>query len=330
MLDSGAYKLDTTKQGRNFRRKFRVPASLFDFLVSTALHRRLFPEYDNDGSGKDAFGRPIATLHVKVLVVLRVLGSGCDFTSVYEGSKVDEQTARKFFHRFNHVFVRSLYREWIHPPSTKEEVDEALEIYRRLGFPGAIGSTDCFHLFWDKCPAQLKVDCRNGRYKRCTLVWSISNDHHRKIYSLSNPFNGCISDKTIQVYDGFLQNVHLKQEPLFAKAKFTLFDEHGMPKEREGVWIICDNGYHKWESMQMPPSTCTSQAEVIFREVLESARYACAFHYCNCIIKLSSFQKVNRMSDWNFEATILDSQESPSISVESRHRQHGVYMCYSS
>jgi hypothetical protein len=272
MLNSGDYRIETTKAGRNFRRKFRVSASLFDFIVATVLHRGLFPEYDAKGSGKDAFSRPIPSLQVKMLIVFRVLGSGCEFAAAYDSTKVDEQTARKFFYRFNFIFARSLYREWVHVPSTQKEIDETLAIYLRLGLPGAIASTDCFHLFWDRCPAQLKVDCRNGRYKRCTLVWSVCNDHHRKIYSITDPFNGCVHDKTISQYDCFIQSVHRKTVPLFANVQYTLFDELGRPQIREGAWILCDNGYHKWTCMQMPPSTCTSQSEVIFREVLESAR----------------------------------------------------------
>ena len=204
MITSGAYKNEMTKEGRNFRRKFRLPASLFDFIVSTVLHRKLFPEYDMNGCSNDAFGRPIASLQVKILVVFRLLGSGGEFASVFDGSKVDEQTARLFFYRFNKLFARALYNTWVHPPSTQKEVDEALSIYKRLGLPGAIGSTDCFHLFWDQCPAQLKVLCRNGRYKRCTLVWSVCNDHHRKLYSITDPFYGCTHDKTISLYDGFV------------------------------------------------------------------------------------------------------------------------------
>ena len=34
MIDSGSYKLQTTKQGRSFRRKFRLPASMFDWIAS--------------------------------------------------------------------------------------------------------------------------------------------------------------------------------------------------------------------------------------------------------------------------------------------------------
>ena len=272
MLTSGSYKLPTTRQGRTFRRKFRVPADLLDWSVEGLLHRKLFPEYDAAGAGKDAFGRPIPSLQVKVLCVFRVLGSGCDFAAVYDGSKIEEQAVRKFFFRFNHVFIRSFYHEWVYPPCTQQELKETLSIYERLGLPGAIGSTDCFHLFWDRCPAQLKVDCRNGRYKRCTLVWSLSNDHHRRIYSISDPFNGCTHDKTISQYDGFLQSVHLKTNSLFANARYTLVNKEGTPHERVGAWVLCDNGYHKWETMQEPPSTCTTENELIFREVLESAR----------------------------------------------------------
>ena len=348
MVTSGAYKLATTKAGRNFRRKFRVPPALFDFIVETALHRRWFPEYDSDGSGHDAFGRPIASLHVKILVVFRLLGTGCEFAAVYEGSLVDEQTARIFFYRFNAVFASSLFRTWVHPPSTVKEVDEALEIYRRLGLPGAIGSTDCFHLFWDRCPEQLKVDCRNGRYKRCTLVWSICNDHHRKIYCVTNPFHGTVCDKTIQLYDSFLRSVHLKTEPLFANARYTLFDESGCPHERTGAWVLCDNGYHKFTTMQMPPSYCTSQEEVIFREVLESARkttecligilkarfwilrnplrlhsktditnlmYSCSILH-NMLLQYDGFDKLWTEEDW----LSLDPTESDDESVETAER----------
>lgn len=272
MITAGTYKIETTKQGRNFRRKYRVPASLFDFIVAKVLQRNLFPEYDSNGCGKDAFSRPIPSLQVKILIVFRLLATGAEFASVYDGSRVDEQTARIFFYRFNDLFACALYRKWVHPPSALNEVQEALAIYKRLGLPGAIGSTDCFHLFWDKCPAQLKVDCRNGRYKRCSLVWSVSNDHHRKIYSITEPFHGCTSDKTISMYDGFLQSVHMRTEPLFANAKYTLFDEFGSPHDRVGAWILCDSGYHKWKCMQHPPSHCASESEVLFREVIESAR----------------------------------------------------------
>ena len=158
MITAGTYKIETTKQGRNFRRKYRVPASLFDFIVAKVLQRNLFPEYDSNGCGKDAFSRPIPSLQVKILIVFRLLATGAEFASVYDGSRVDEQTARIFFYRFNDLFARALYRKWVHPPSALNEVQEALAIYKRLGLPGAIGSTDCFHLFWDKCPAQLKVD----------------------------------------------------------------------------------------------------------------------------------------------------------------------------
>jgi hypothetical protein len=118
--------------------------SMFGEAKKTKRPRKQRVEYDMKGSGQDAFGRPIPSLQIKILIVFRLLGNGGEFASVYDGSKVDEQTARIFFYRFNEIFARSLYRTWVHPPSTDQEVDEILAIYKRLGLPGAIGSTDCF------------------------------------------------------------------------------------------------------------------------------------------------------------------------------------------
>ena len=56
MLTSGAYKVLTSREGRQFRRKFRLPADLFDHIVAVLLHRKLFREYDPAGAGKDAYG----------------------------------------------------------------------------------------------------------------------------------------------------------------------------------------------------------------------------------------------------------------------------------
>ena len=71
MIDSGSYKLETTKQGHSFRRKFRLPASMFDWIVATALHRQLFPEFHMDGSASDA--RPSTTQMLTMPLLARSL-----------------------------------------------------------------------------------------------------------------------------------------------------------------------------------------------------------------------------------------------------------------
>ena len=131
MVDSGSYRQVETRQGKSFRKKFRVPFPVFDYIVAQALHWKWFPEYNSQGSGKDAVGREIPSLQVKILCVLRVLGSGCEFAGCYDGSRVDEQTVRKFFYRFLTVFASQMYKIWVHPPSTDHELQQTLQICAR-------------------------------------------------------------------------------------------------------------------------------------------------------------------------------------------------------
>jgi hypothetical protein len=272
MIDSGSYRNPRTRHGLHFRRRYRVPAPLFDYIVEKAVSGRWFQEYEKGCGATDALGRPIPSLHVKILSSLRILGTGCAFSDCYDGSFMDGQTVRKFYYRFIDQFARHLYSEWIYGPRDATELDTTLSIYHRLGLTGAIGSTDCFHLFWDRCPQQLKVDCKNGKYKRCTLVFSIVNDHHRRIYSCTHPFHGTCNDKVVASYDGFICTLQKERNPMYSNRTFTLKNESGVSFEVKGVWLLCDGGYHQWRIMQSPPSHACSGKEVLFREVLESAR----------------------------------------------------------
>ena len=51
------------------------------------------------------------------------------------------------------LFVNEYRETWIQYPQTAEDVDHILEHYRRLGFPGAVGSVDCTHIWYAMCPA---------------------------------------------------------------------------------------------------------------------------------------------------------------------------------
>ena len=51
--------------------------------------------------------------------------------------------------------------DWVKPSATEEAIRADETHYAGLGFPGAIGSLDCTHLRWDRCPAgiQLTICC---------------------------------------------------------------------------------------------------------------------------------------------------------------------------
>ena len=63
------------------------------------------------------------------------------------------ETARVFFHAFCDRFVKELLPEWVRLPETAEELNLVTQVFERLGFPGAVGSTDCTHVYWERAPA---------------------------------------------------------------------------------------------------------------------------------------------------------------------------------
>ena len=45
-------------------------------------------------------------------------------------------------------------------PETAEEIKHVEGLYNILGLPGCIGSIDCVHIPWEKCPASLHSSCK--------------------------------------------------------------------------------------------------------------------------------------------------------------------------
>ena len=102
--------------GRYFRRRFRIPYAMFKALIKTMLDDAWFPgDYEADGQGKCcSVGIKGASLHVKVLSVLRVLGRGVCFDELYDGSGLSEAVLSTFYHRFLSIFCQRYQQFMLH------------------------------------------------------------------------------------------------------------------------------------------------------------------------------------------------------------------------
>ncbi len=94
-----------SRDGMYFRRRFRMPFCLTG-LVQVMLDENWFPKFGKNGSGPvDASGRPGASLHVKVLSALRVIGRGVCIDECFDGSGCGEESIRIFVHDFTAIFA---------------------------------------------------------------------------------------------------------------------------------------------------------------------------------------------------------------------------------
>ena len=265
MLQDPTIRNPHSRAAKLFRRRFRVPFPVYQWIVSECRRRNLFP---SDFKKVDITGRPTIPFELKVLGVLRILGRNWCLDDVNESSGISETAMQLFFHNFIRVFVGSFYNDFIRRPDTPT-LERIMNVYDKLGVPGCAGSIDMVHLKWDMCPVSIFSLCK-GKEGYPTLAYEVVCDHSRKIYSCTNHFWGTINDKTIIKFDEYILAV--KEKRVWADVTFKIIDESGEEKIVKGVWFLTDNGYHNWDCLMSPYSICSDMGKIYWSEWIESVR----------------------------------------------------------
>lgn len=115
-----------------------------------------------------------------------------------------------------------------------------MKIYNKLGLPGAVGSMDCTHISWEKCPNNISNICY-GKEKKTTLAFEVIVDHSKYIVSVSQAFFGSTNDKTIVRNDSTPQLILSKE--LYKDRIYPLYNKDGSIYLAKGVFLITDGGY---------------------------------------------------------------------------------------
>jgi hypothetical protein len=136
-----------------------------------------------------------------------------------------------FFHHFCEQ-MSSLYEEYIYMPQG-DDLLRVTEKYASMGFPGCVGSTDCVHFFWDRCPHNVRF-LHSGKEGKPTVAYSMIVDHMRRIRSVTAGHPGARNDKSISQYDKSQQDMRTGR--LYRDETFTLFEAFG----QEGQTLECE------------------------------------------------------------------------------------------
>ena len=251
------------KGGVLFRRRFRIPYPMFEQIVQLVRKKKWFSEKP------DVTGRVGAPLELKILGVLRVLGRGYCFDGIEELSFISAEVNRIFFHKFCTIFSLHLWDKFCSPPKTDAEIERTMGIYKRVGLPGAIGSTDCVHIRWERCPAGDRFH-HKGKEGFTTLSYELTCDHTSKIIAVTKGHPGARNDKTIVLFNGFVSSIHSGE--LYKDVKLKLKDLKGVEYEEKGAYLIVDGGYHKWRCLQCPLKHSAIPRESLWSEWVETVR----------------------------------------------------------
>ena len=154
---------------------------------------------------------------------------------------MSESTIQAVFHRFCKTFAEEMYEDHVHLPGG-DALSRVMDQYDKLGFTGAVGSTDVTHIRWDCCRFSLARSF-TGKEGYPTIAYQVTADHTGRALAVTTGFPGAQNDKTIIRYDSAVKRI--KEDPIFTEREYKLRGERGDVVNCKGVYLLVDNGYHK-------------------------------------------------------------------------------------
>ena len=146
-----------------------------------------------------------------LLGVLYTLAIGASHFYVYIQTDISKEVHRKFFIHWTSKFAEKK-DEYVYILREEEEDDDQLQRilndYSSIGLPGCIGSVDCVHIGWNRCPAAYQKNIFKGSKGYPSVVFEVVSDHRRKILSISYLNPGTRNDKHIVKFDAAVSNLH--------------------------------------------------------------------------------------------------------------------------
>jgi hypothetical protein len=134
---------------RFFRRRFRMSRHLFIRIANAVKeHCPYFVQKRN------AAGKLGHSCFKKVAASIRMLASGCAADLVDDWLYIGESTAIKSMRLFVKSVVEIFGDRYLRAPN-EEDTARLMQYSESIGFRGMLGSIDCMHWPWERCPTAL-------------------------------------------------------------------------------------------------------------------------------------------------------------------------------
>jgi hypothetical protein len=220
----------------------------------------------------DAFlGRDVGDLELKILGCLYVIATGNLQFQVSEKMDLSKEVHMQFFIVWL-ANMSSTKPEFIHFPLDNDGYRFVVDNHASMGLPGCVGSVDCVHIGWDKCPTQF-FNLYKGKETYPLVLYEVVCTSRKFIQSVSCGHPGSQKNKHIARTDVATTNLLLPQDWLGAKFWEVVNNADGFKKVSHGSLLLCDGGYHRWPCLVYPIKTGLPESpEHKWAAMLESVR----------------------------------------------------------
>ena len=242
---------------RLFRRRFRMRKKLFlSILHDLEAHDDYFVQK------RDCTGKLGAYGFQKMTAAMRALAYGCVLDSLDENLRMSQSTIDKCVDHFCWAIIEMYGDEYLREP-TPEEIQRLLAQNATRGFPGMLGSLDCMHWEWRKCPYWLQGTFK-GKEDKPSIILEAIADKDGYFWHFFFGMPGSQNDINV-----------LNASPLIAK---LLKEEFYVPPyiingtERNWPIFLVDNIYPRWRPFLKSIKSPTNPKDRLFAHCQEGCR----------------------------------------------------------
>ncbi len=172
---------------------------------------------------------------------------------VSEKTDLSEEVHRSFFLDWISKML-SIKADFIHYPRDEHQYRFVIDGYAAVGLPACVGSVDCVHIGWDKCPTQ-HMNLHKGKENYPSVAYEVICTSRKFIQSVSCGHLGSRNDKHIARTDAAIMNLLCPHDWLGSKSWSVLVidAEKNTHQVLKGSYLLCDGGYHRWPCLAVYP-----------------------------------------------------------------------------
>jgi len=147
---------------------------------------------------------------------------------------------------------------------TREDVESILQVNESCGFPGMLGSIDCMHWRWEKCPLAWRGQFTCGDYGVPTMILEAVASQDLHIWHAFFGIAGSNNDLNV------LNNSPLFFDALKGEAPQVQFSVNG--NEYSTGYYLADGIYPEWAAFMKTIPLPQTEKHKLFAKYQEGAR----------------------------------------------------------
>lgn len=241
-----------------FRTRFRMNRRLFLRIVNALGQCSPYFTYRVDCTGRIGLS-PLQ----KCTAAMRMLAYGTPADALDEYLKIGKCTSLECLDRFTRGVIEVFGGEYLRRP-TSSDVERLLQVNESRGFSGMLGSIDCMHWRWEKCPLAWRGQFTRGDYGVPTIVLEAVASQDLHIWHAFFGVAGSNNDLNV-----------LNQSPLFfdalkGEAPQVQFSVNG--NEYGTGYYLADGIYPEWAAFMKTIPLPQTEKHKLFAKHQEGAR----------------------------------------------------------